>query len=98
MAEQLRAILANDQQMQQLANSAFDHFDADHSGHVDKSELKQMLDEASAEFGFTAPTDGDLTEILQSLDADRNGRVTKDEFVPLIRRIIQGVIDRLEGN
>lgn len=97
MASQLRELLGNEATMLQVSNQAFDNFDTDHSGYVDKAELKQMLDYVATEYPFTVPSDEDLTRILQALDVDSNGRVTKDEFLPLVKSIFQEIIEMLEG-
>jgi len=55
--------------------SAFDYFDADSSGYIDRSELSLML----RKLGFGWQGGG----VFAAADADHDGRVSFDEFIAL---------------
>lgn len=97
MVEQLRAILGDEQAIAQVSNNAFDKYDTDHSGNIDRAELKHMFTEAIQEFGFSGPvSDSEYDEVLTRADVNRDGRVTKDEFVPIMRKVLREIINVLE--
>ena len=54
---------------------AFDYFDADSSGYIDRSELSVML----RKLGFGWQGGG----VFAAADADQDGRVSFDEFIAL---------------
>ena len=58
---------------------AFDLFDADKSGHVDTTELKEALQ------NIGLPSESQtLKTIMDTLDADKSGEVDFDEFINLL--------------
>jgi len=62
-----------------LIKEAFDLFDADKSGKIDTTELKEALET------IKLPTESaTLKNIMDSLDADKSGTVEFDEFINLL--------------
>ena len=57
----------------------FSSFDKDGSGSMDKSELKEAL----ANLGVTNLTPADLEDIILSVDADKSGELSLDEFTSI---------------
>ncbi|XP_021866225.2 calcium-dependent protein kinase 10 isoform X1 [Spinacia oleracea] len=59
---------------------AFMYFDKDGSGYIDLDELRDALSDESAE------TDADvLTEIMREVDTDKDGRISYEEFVAMMK-------------
>ncbi|CAO2826745.1 unnamed protein product [Amaranthus hypochondriacus] len=59
---------------------AFMYFDKDGSGYIELDELRDALADESAE------TDSDvLTEIMREVDADKDGRISYEEFVAMMK-------------
>jgi len=54
----------------------FRHFDTDHSGSIDCSELQGLMKALGAPID-----DGECAMAIEALDADGSGRVEFDEFV-----------------
>ena len=61
----------------------FDYFDTDHSGFLNKSEIRSVIAESFENYG--APVDDrDLDRTFAKFDKDRSGKITFDEFCVLI--------------
>lgn len=59
---------------------AFMYFDKDGSGYIELDELRDALADESAE------TDADiLTEIMREVDTDKDGRISYEEFVAMMK-------------
>lgn len=58
---------------------AFATFDEDGSGTIDRDELKRLL-----EFAGQAPTNDELTEMINIIDVDGTGDINFPEFVTLM--------------
>lgn len=69
-----------------MAKAAFDAVDADGSGYIDYTELRQVLANVSAECGAPPPTTTDVLDLMSELDTDGNGQIDLEEFEVLIRK------------
>jgi len=56
---------------------AFDHIDKDHSGQLDKSEVKTLLKEVGASDKLS---DADIDHIIKTIDKSGDGKVSFEEF------------------
>ena len=56
----------------------FNEFDKDRSGKIDKGELKSALQSLGI-----APSDAQLTQLIQQVDVNKDGQVDFTEFVQL---------------
>ena len=83
----------------------FDQVDCDHSGKVTKKELKRILRSLHAPVASDAPkAEGpSLADVLQTLDADKEGFITLEEWLqnlgqlPLIQTQIDNALDKTTG-
>lgn len=55
---------------------AFQHFDIDGSGYITRDELVQ---------GLQGMNSGDLTQILEEVDKDKDGRIDYEEFAMMMK-------------
>lgn len=55
---------------------AFQHFDTDGSGYITRDELVQ---------GLQGMNSGDLTQILDEVDKDKDGRIDYEEFAMMMK-------------
>jgi len=62
---------------------AFDFFDADKNGKIDKSELEAVLKEANIAY-----TQQQLETFMSRIDLDGNGSIDYDEFCKMMNEII----------
>ena len=65
----------HDQVLQEEVKVAFDKYDADGSGSIDKEELGELIKELGNEL-----TDDELTNALKSLDVNKDGVIDLEEF------------------
>jgi len=56
-------------------DEVFDKVDADHSGSIDKDELRKCLEDLDYH-----PSDAELDEIMVNLDKSKDGLIDKEEF------------------
>ncbi len=85
----IRQILKDEKKFKDAAKLSFDNTDADHSGFVDLSELSNLMNYMSVELGIPLPSPKDVRDAFKSLDTDKNGKITLDEFTVLIRQVFQ---------
>jgi Ca2+-binding EF-hand superfamily protein len=63
-------------------NAVFNHFDADHSGEIDKDEFKLLIAYFSGKgTNVTPPTDDEIHDLMNSLDSGGDGMLQREEFV-----------------
>ena len=79
-----------------VSDLAFDAVDDDKSGQLDQDEIGAIMATVAAKMGVTAPTKQDLGIILQELDDDFDGLVSKDEFLSLIMLVTEKMIEEEE--
>ncbi len=91
MAEEINALLNNEEQFKQVVQASFSSVDTDGSGHIDSSELKNALTELSKQAEIGAPSDDEVAAAMKELDTDQDGKVSTEEFGVLVRTILQAV-------
>ena len=89
MAEEVRAILADPEALRATSDAVFDGIDADGSGQIDAAELKAALTQVASGLKMPLPSDAEIQETIHELDADRSGTISKAEFLPLVRAILE---------
>lgn len=62
-------------QLEQIVRTAFQSFDKDCSGFIDKSELKEVARELGKELDEV-----EIQECLLDLDSNKDGKISYDEF------------------
>jgi Ca2+-binding EF-hand superfamily protein len=76
----------------QFVSQTFDRLDVNKSGALESGEALNT----SFPFGIraNAATDADVQKLLRQMDTDKNGTVTKDEFLQFMSQ----TFDRLDAN
>eukprot|EP00736_Rhodelphis_marinus_P008044 Rmarinus@m.13627 len=72
---------ASEARLQAEMFTTFDKFDTDHSGTIDKHELKNLL----LKLG-NAPSDAEIESAMKELDLDGDGQIDRDEFAVWYKR------------
>lgn len=89
MADEIRAILADPDALRAASDAVFDGIDTDGSGQIDKKELKAALTQVSQAVNLPVPSDAEIQETVNELDTDNSGTISKAEFLPLVRAILE---------
>ena len=79
-------------------HAAFDSFDMDGNGYLEKNEIQDLLVKHWHESGITKqPSQKDLDEFWTMLDLDGNGKVEFEEFKVFMLKIMkQQIVKPLE--
>ena len=82
----------NEQKLRENVRLAFDYFDADRSGFLDKREVRNLLKavEKSLKDPQFVVTDHLVDKLFKTLDSDGNNQVSFDEIYGVIRAILAG--------
>uniref|UniRef100_A0A804ISI5 non-specific serine/threonine protein kinase n=3 Tax=Musa acuminata TaxID=4641 RepID=A0A804ISI5_MUSAM len=59
---------------------AFEYFDKDHSGYITRDELKHAM----SQYGMG--DEATINEVLDDVDTDKDGRISYEEFVAMMRK------------
>lgn len=89
--EQIKAILADDAKLSEVTKAVFDAVDEDHSGQIDKKELKKAMHQVSQEAGIAPPSEEQVNCALHTLDTDGSGTIDVHEFKELIRQLLESI-------
>ena len=79
-----------------VADLAFDAVDTDKSNSLEKEELQAVMKEVANEMQVTAPSEADIISILNELDDDFDGSVSKEEFLQLIILVLGKMLESEE--
>ncbi len=61
-------------------NSAFRSFDTDKSGVLEKNEFGQLIKRLTMAFHVEEPSFADIDNLARALDANGDGKITREEF------------------
>ncbi len=79
-----------EQKLRENIKLAFDYFDADRSGYLDKNEVRNLLKavEKSLKDPNFVVTEDLVSKLFKALDRDGNNQVTFEEIYGVIRAIL----------
>ena len=89
----IKYILTQKDKIKIVSDLAFDSVDADESNSLEQEELTEIMKEVARDLRVKAPTDQDVTDILQILDEDGNDCIDKEEFVQLIMMVFDKMLE-----
>jgi Ca2+-binding EF-hand superfamily protein len=90
--EEIKAILNDDDKLLEIARDAFESVDTDGSGFIEQRELKEVMAGVASDVGMSQPSDADVDEVMRSLDANSDGKISLDEFKALIKAVLEMMI------
>ena len=76
-------------ELETIVQKAFELYDTDKSGFLEKGEIKNLLNDSCAELGAPAITDAQLDEVMKTVDDDADGRFNFDELFKVIGPILE---------
>ena len=96
MADELRKMLNDPDQLAAFTKQAFAEADKDGSGQIDAKELEVPLNELAELMSMDKPTPEMVQEVLTSLDLDGSGKLSIEEFKSFTRLALEKMIECLE--
>ena len=82
----VKKLINNKVKYTEVTSSAFDKYDKDKSGYIEQSELKAVIKDMAAKLNQeTEISEEDVINVLQTIDTNRDGKISKEEFANLSR-------------
>ena len=76
-------------ELETIVKKAFELYDADNSGFLEKDEIKKLLNDACSELGAPPITDAQLDEVIKTVDDNDDGKFSFDELYKIIGPILE---------
>ena len=76
-----------------ITDMAFDAVDADGSKSLDQEELLEITQAVAIEMRINPPGENDIFEVLEQLDQDNDGEVSKSEFFQLMSLVLNSMLE-----
>ena len=99
--KELEALLADEGKLLRMSRSCFDIVDANKSGTLDRTEVRDLVFKMSTAVGGAVaempPTSEEMDIIFNDIDADGSGAITFDEFCPAIRKMLTDTLQELRA-
>ena len=89
----IKDIVNDEEKLRDIARVAFESVDTDKSGKIDSKELHKVMEGISKDLGVDAPSNEEVQEVLKHLDTDNSGTIEFDEFVVLIKDVLNGLAE-----
>ena len=78
-----------DDEIKDIIKKAFDAYDEDGSGFLERPEIRRLLDDACKELGTPIITEDHLTKIIDVVDNNEDGKFSVDELSSIIKPILK---------
>lgn len=78
-----------DFEIKEIIKKAFDAYDEDGSGFLEKPEIRRLLDDACKELGTPIITEEHLNKIIDVVDNNADGKFSVDELSSIIKPILK---------
>ena len=79
--------------IEDIVRKAFEIYDTDKSGYLEREEIKKLLDDACGELGADEITDDQLDAVIKTVDENGDGRFSFEELNKIIGPILKQNID-----
>lgn len=96
MSTEIRRLLSDDNALIDACKPAFLETDLDGSGSIDEQELFNVMLQASKAMNTRPPKLEEVQKLMQSMDRNKDGRVTFDEFIELIKLQLRDMLEEIE--
>ena len=78
-----------------LVNKTFEEFDLNHSGFIEIEEFTPLIKDIHRTLHLPPPSELEIKNELKRLDADKDGKLNKNEYRELIQDLILYTIELL---
>ena len=93
--EEFEKMLKNKPLIDSLIDEMFMKSDLNQSGFVEYTELYFAMTEMAKELNKTVPTKEKVAEIMDKLDLNKDGKLSKEEYKPFVLELLKKLY--LEG-
>merc|ERR1712113_596431 len=89
-----REFQSSSPELEVIVQRAFEIYDVDGSGYIDREEIKNVINDACEEIGQPAVTDEQLDSVMAATDANGDRKFSFDEFYMIIAPLIERQMTR----
>lgn len=75
----------NQEQLMAITQAVFEAVDTDGSGFIEANEFYKLVSEISQQLGIPQLSEEDALEVLNQLDANKDGKLSLEEFYVLVQ-------------
>jgi len=86
----------NDGMFGQILDKTFNEADINKSGFIEYNEFKEFMAKIHKKLNLPEPTDNDMNEYLKKYDTDKDGKISKQEFVKVVQFMINAERENLK--
>lgn len=91
----IRNMLDNNEYLSNAVRSAFQEVDNTRSGYIDENDLYQAMVRAARIIGIRSPNNQEAHSIMLEIHRNRDGNITFDEYVELLRIMLRRQLNEL---
>lgn len=84
--------------IEELVKKAFDNYDVDDSGFLERKEIQQLFQDTCRELDVPLIEDDTLDIIISRIDINNDGKLAWDEFRDVMKPIILKGIDPIDDS
>ena len=95
MAEAYKAILENEEQLNNIAREAFNNVNTNQNGKIDKSQLESMMNQVYSDIFHELPSKSKVDDVFDYLDSKQKGYISFEDFKVLVKDVIKSMIEAL---
>ena len=81
--------MPSDAEIEEIVKKAFEIYDVDKSGTLERDEVKKLLNDACGELGADAITDEQLDAVISTVDENNDGKISFEELFQIIAPILR---------
>lgn len=96
MSTEIRRLLSDENSLVEACKPAFLETDANGSGDIDEQELYNVMVQAAKAMNTRPPKLEEVQKLMQTMDRNKDGRVTFEEFIELIKLQLREMLEEIE--
>ena len=81
--------MSSEKEIEDIVRKAFDFYDTDKSGYLERHEIKKLLNDACGELGADEITDEQLDAVIKTVDENGDDRFSFEELKKVIGPILR---------
>ena len=89
------AVLQDPKTCTDAVEEIFTKLDTDKSGFIEQSEFKKSMIELAKKLNTPEPTEAEITQTLNAVDTNKDGKISKKELEDLVRFFLDLMIQDL---